>query len=495
MKKDVVFAIKILIFSIVVVLSIGPLILRYDVFAQGYPFWSPPQPILGLGNDVLSPYLVADSNKTVHAFTSDWVGDTNPQLAIMYLKWSANSGWTNPIDIILPRRGDARVKGAFMDPQGLIHLAFFEGDDVSASIYHASVYAANAGQVRAWSSAHHVGSMALAPDEAVLVGNSYGTLIIAYLGDLEGRGIYISHSQDSGKTWSDPTPIYFTDSDQHWPSSLNAYMGENNQVHLVWTVRTTDSGGNEKVYYAGVDTQNFDWEEPVVLAELEDALAYSAAIIEYQGGLFAIYHDGDPTTRWMRRSQDGGNSWSNPVRLFDHVGSNGPASFVIDGNGDLHMFFGNRIGYPSIHGLWHSIWKGNNWSPPEAIISGPPARDFDPGRQQAVVSQGNVILVVWIQELGRPERNGAWYSYQVVNAPELPIFEPSIQESEILPTIVITPSLNALIPTPTYVYNNLEDDKFSEDSNAKSLSVAILFSVLLVSVIIVTQRYSYIKRR
>jgi hypothetical protein len=481
----------IFIIPMMAVIAMGTFLCALNVSAQEHQGWSAPQRINGLGDFVLAPYLVADDNRTVHAFVSDWVGSNQQQLAIMYLKWTMESGWTTPVDIILPRLGQARVKGAFLDHKGMIHLAYFEGDDRSASIYHASSYTTDAGNAHAWSLPQRIGPMALTPEEAIITGNDYGNLIIAYFGNLIGRGLYVNHSPDNGITWLEPTSIYFTESDERWIHSLNASVDNHNQVHLVWTIRTTNRNENEIVYYAKMDIENITWSDPIILSELlAGDLAYSAAIIDYKGELFAIYHYDNPTTRWMRRSQDGGINWSEPVRLFDHIGSNGAASLVIDSNDDLHMFFGNRIGWPSIHGLWHSKWQGNHWSMPLAIISGPPAPNFDPGRQQAVVSQGNVIMVNWIQELGRPERNGVWYSYQVLNAPERPISVLPTPEPTPFPTLVSVPLKPNQSPTDFPVLIDPEENINNHQRNsAEPIFVTTIFTILIVFSVIVTQHH------
>jgi hypothetical protein len=446
MKNIVLLPFKFVITIIIAFSVLGIFSYVQNVYAREYFNWSPQQRVPGLSNDVYTPVLIADKNRSVHAFISDWVGETDPQLAVMYLNWTLERGWTTPVDIKLPQRTQARTKGVFLDKNGIFHLAFFDGDDRSAGIYYSHAYAANSGEARAWTPSQEVGRKAITPDEAILIGTDLGQLTIVYLGDLDGRGLYSVHSDDRGNDWSEPYSIYFTENEDLWPSSLYAAVDQENRIHLVWTVRTTDRTNSEMVYYARLDLEIYEWSEPLLLAELENELAWSASIIEYKRELFVIYHDSNPTTRWMRRSQDGGENWTEPVRLFDHIGSNGAASLIVDGKEDLHMFFGNRIGWPSIHGLWHSTWDGYRWSIPSPIVSGPRIIDdsrrfgFDPSFPHAVVSQGNTFLVLWRTDPGaRP--NGIWFSYATTDIPEedlvpLPTFTEQIEElvEPVIPT-------------------------------------------------------------
>jgi hypothetical protein len=416
-----------------------------QVSSQAVQNWSSQQRIPGLGDNVSTPYLVSDSNRTVHAFVSDWVGSINPQLAVVYLQWTREGGWTTPVDIILPKQGQARVKGTFLDDSGIMHLAFFGGDDISGGIFYSRAQAVEAGNARAWSQPIEVGHMAITPEEAVLVGDESDTLFIIYSGNLEDRGLYSIVSSDSGDSWTEPVQIYATDNEYLWPLSLDAHIDQLKQLHLVWTVRTNDRVYNEEVFYSKMDTANLQWDEPVILADLTDGnLAWSISIIEYQSELFAIYHYDNPTTRYMRRSRDGGKTWSEPTRLFDHIGSNGPASLVIDGNGIMHMFFGNRVGlHPATHGIWHSTWEGLRWSIPTPVVSGLAVLDrsgrsgFDPSFARAVVSQGNTILISWRTDPGAGP-NGIWYSIISIDASE-----------------------TSVIPLPTTTVENTEPDQMN----------------------------------
>ena len=165
----------------------------------------------------------------------------------------------------------------------------------------------------------------------------------------------------------------------------------------------------------------------------------TASLIEYDENLIFVYHDDFPTTRYIRRSFDGGQSWTEPKRLFSHVGSNGPASMVIDNGENLHMIFGNRVfqNNQDIHGMWHSIWQDDQWQDPLVIASGPPIRTgpldmrFDPSFANAVISQGDTLLVVWRTDPLAGE-NGIWYSYRRLDVPALPIIALPVSSSEIV---------------------------------------------------------------
>jgi len=136
--------------------------------------------------------------------------------------------------------------------------------------------------------------------------------------------------------------------------------------------------------------------------------------------LFLIYNCGGPPKRWLRRSSDGGKTWSEPVVPFPSlIGENGFSAFASDSNNVLHLIFSNRTSDSRIHGAWHSEWTGNKWSDPEPIVSGPQTTRFDPNRVSAVVSQGNIILATWRQD---PALIGdVSYAYAILDTPQLPL--------------------------------------------------------------------------
>jgi hypothetical protein len=282
--------------------------------------------------------------------------------------------------------------------------------------------------------------------------------------------LYVVNSVDGGETWSEPTSIFFTNRDEPYIFELQIVESESAWLHAIWAVNSIVNQGRG-IYYARSQDGNA-WSEPILLADATEGFGTrTPAIIEYNDNLFALYNL--PGKIKMRQSSDGGITWDDPYNIFPrHQGVNGSLSLVIDGNNDLHLFFGQRIsGSPDIHGMWHSTFTNNRWIEPEAIVKGPRIVDvtgengFDPNFARAIVSQGNLILLTWMTDPGAG-RNGIWYSYKQIDAPELPVVglptdvSPNVNSSVaaetplgVLPTdIVTTPAgleENKVIPLPT----------------------------------------------
>lgn len=422
--------------------------------AQGTNFWSSPQIIPGYSDDVLTPHLVAGRNGKVHAFVSDWVGESNPQKAVFYSQWDQDQGWTLPTDILLSPNDQARVKGAFLDSDDMMHVVFFGGGDTNAAIYYSKAAAALANQTQSWSKPVIVSEKAITPDEAAIAGDDSGNIHIIFGAALDGNSLYSVHSSDGGETWSDPTPIYLTFSDSLWPGHLHIFVDSDSHLHAVWSVGDLPGNGLA-VYYAKLAAGTFNWTEPIVLAQAVGLEADTPSIIDFNNELIVVYHNDNPTTRWMRRSRDGGQSWTEPTRLFPQVGSNGAASMVLDSGHNLHMFFGNRLaGPPMVYGMWQSTWNGISWSTPAAIISGPKRDDFDPSFAHAVVSQGNTILVAWHEDSQAINSRGASFSFLNLDTPAITESPQSTAANSV--DVMPVESIGQSTVDPATATNNLE---------------------------------------
>lgn len=411
--------------------------------------WSPQERVPDYDDDAATPYLVADQNRTVHAFNSLRIEN---DVAIVYSQWNLAQGWSPPIDILLsPEKRQARIQGAMMDNSDLMHVIFFGGDDLGASIYYSKAYTSEASRSSAWSQPWLIGEHAGTPTLAGLIGDGSDHLYVIYSGKRDGVGMYGVRSSDGGITWTEPATIYLTRSDTLWPSALDMDIDDQGNVHIVWTV-VNIRGNGEVIYYSRFDAETKIWSEPVPMAVRTEG-GYEVdwgSIVFYGGQLILVYQDSQPATRWMRRSSDGGQTWSDPVRPFSHVGEYRHAAFVIDSENYLHMLLGNRT-TTNVHGMWHSVWLGDRWSELEPIISGsrvtsgPLARRFDPSAPRAVMIQGNTILVAWVTDPGAG-RNGVWYSYTALNMPELPVAP-----------LATRPVATEVVPTPTPVITTASD--------------------------------------
>jgi len=386
--------------------------------------WTLPEQVPGYDINADAPFLVADQNHTVHAFNSVYVGR---DLVVVYSQWTATNGWTAPVDILLtPLKREARLMGVSLDNQNIVHLIFWGGDDLLSNIYYARAPLMKAGEAQSWSPLVIVGEHAITPSIARIIGDGQNRLYVIFSGNRDGTGVYATYSDDSGESWTEPANVYLVPDEVHWPAAFDVTLDDQGRVHAVWSIADV-KGNSDAIFHSRLDLDTMVWTEPFMLAARDpgDYEADWASIVYFKGQIIVVYDDSFPATRWMRRSLDGGDTWTDPVLPFSYIGEYRHASFVVDSGGTLHMLLGNRTPQ-NIHGMWHSIWLGDRWSDLEPIISGPRvvagplSTRFDPTAPQAIISQGNVLLVTWSQDPGAG-RNGVWSSFTRLNTPELPV--------------------------------------------------------------------------
>lgn len=473
---------------VVVVLVFWSFCLPTQALAQSG--WQTPQWIPGLVDSSASqnPYFVTDPTGKIHVFHSQWV---NNRYGIVYSKWTVGVGWTSPVDIIASDRGQARITGAFLDSKGMMNVIFWGGDDQNADIYFSQAPLTDAMRSTAWSSPLLIGSNAISPTNAAVVSNQNGHIVVVYSGNEEGNGLYCITSEDYGVTWTTSFPLFSAASNLLWPSALQMIMTGDGSVHAVWGLGD-QTGNSRAVYHASLAFNAAGWSSPTVLAEVTEYEADTPSIIEYDDSLIVIFHNDFPTTRFMTYSNDNGETWSSPTRLFEQVGSNGPAALIIDSSNTLHMFFGNRVDISTTHGLWHSIWLGGDWSTPVAIVSGPQIligangeEGFDPSAAQAMICQDNLLMVVWRHDpMAGPIH--IWFTYQYLDSLALPT--QTIQTPAAMITSTPEPTL---LPTITVSVPEDYDDNFDEiDSTAinQTLFFSITPALILIAVVLFWRR-------
>jgi hypothetical protein len=450
--------------------------------------WSTPQRIPGLEDiDVfLQPVFVTEPNGNLHVFNSQFTNG----LSIVYSNWILGVGWTNPVDVVVSPREETRLAGAALD-HSKMDLIFWGGGEVtSANIYYTYAPLSALADSKAWAEPLLIGPGADYPNSAVMASDGNGFLGVFYSGDFDSNGLYSVQSIDGGKTWSDAAPLYLSMSDNLGIYNIHSILSSDGDVHLVWSVVDLQTALGVAIYYCKYDRETKTCPQQQVLAKVIRYEAGGPNIIEYEDQLIVVYNNDEPTTRFMRRSLDDGKTWTDPVRLFNQVGSNGIASMLIDSGGNLHLFFGNRLtgsfGSPDIHGVWHSIWQGEQWSVPEAVISGPLVQvgpngeeGFDPSMVQSIVIHGNLLFVIWRQD---PQAGPIhiWFTYRLLDTPNT--------TPKITPTIESTPTQSSLvgeIPTSTQIIQTTPTIVDTPPDNGETWQSRALLSSIVVSMTVV----------
>ena len=493
---------------LIALLAIGPDPARRAA-AQSSEAWPKQQTIPGFADGTWPPILVADENRMVHALASQALDGEEEETYIIYSRWTLADGWSTPNDILLsPLKGRAEVMDALIDEQGVIHLAFFGGDNTAANIYYAQAEAAQAQRATSWSVTKLAGENAVSPPNAALLWEQQGRLILLYNGNSEGNGVYVTYSSDYGRSWSDAAVVSLssTADEDLWPYDISMALDGSGTIHAIWN--TLNLGGQGRgVFYSRLGSGSNEWSAAIELSRNDPVLdlgTMTPVIAAHGDTIVALYNVYGKIV--MRKSTDGGVSWSDAAEVFPRqVGVNGRLSLVVDGSGGVHVFFGQRItGNPDIHGMWHSTLQGDRWLEPEAVVSGPQVVDqrgnraFDPYAARAVVSQGNTLLVTWRSDPGL-RGNGVWYSHRTLDLPEQPVEsypQPTATSAPVATPTPVPVIAADLPPAPQMAVSESSTvAAVSQSSPARLMILGLGPTVLLIAALIVITRFSARKQR
>ena len=317
---------------------------------------------------------------------------------------------------------------------------------------------------------------------------------------------YFVKSVPEGEGWSVPAPIFLTYDTTLFPFSLQLVMGPDRQVRAIWNV-VNSFGYDEALYFASYNITDSQWSNPVELdIRVDDPLYFGPsfpAMVDNGKEIVVMYNSGNPfpglpvelgrPVQLVRSSSDGGETWSGPVGPFpSHQGRSGEHALVLDSNGIPHALFTQRIQsqgengeYSEIGGIWHSTFQNGIWASPDRIVT-----TYAPHDVRAIVSQGNVLLTVWREDPGAKNTHGVWFSYTVLDSPELPGISPTPVSDSATPVSTPTPTRFSIPATETIVVNMDNIPSGIASSPAGPLIISIVSVILiLVGVVVMYQFY------
>jgi hypothetical protein len=460
--------------------------------AQQLYVWSPPRQIPEYYNFTDAPFLVADTEGTVHAF--DLETSPSGQFAIYHRTWSISDEWSTPTDIILPEYSGVAPKllDAILDGDGYFHIIYFAGTQQQGTIFHSTAFHAEVGIASGWTRPNPISVDAGPLPAGQIIEAREDVFVTIFSGSRSGSGLYQVNSTDGGSTWSTPALIHRSKNESVNDGGIRLAMDSHGDIHAVWHVDNV-SGLAEETWYGHLDRDLSTWRFIQMLSQKDNELEFNGepSIIIDNDIPFVVYYDGFPPTRFFRHSVNGGKTWSTPIRPFPHTGGGGHASLVKDGKGVVHMVLGNRLQNPEIHGMWYTRLIENQWLPLEPITSGPGTDSYGPTKPMAVVVLGNILLATWSNDVRLEFRTPAWYSFTLLDAPENEV-EPLPEEpqgdslpidDQPTPVQQVIPDVR---PVPVNVRSDDEGDMFSlADNPGLAVFLGVIPALILVVVAIV----------
>jgi len=303
-------------------------------------------------------------------------------------------------------------------------------------------------------------------------------------------------SRDGGETWSLPVNLSY---DLEGANRPQVVVDRFDRIHVVW-----DEGFDwyvglgEPKYgaYRRSDDGGRTWTETVKLTVPSGGTYQTALAVDQNGNPMVAYRTG----QWLysQRSLDGGNTWSTPIEI-PGVEARNPTdpnldrySMEFDSAGRAHLiavaFRTNGKGV--VPALLHLVYDGQRWLEAEVIYEGP----LYPEWPRIVVADGNQLHAIWFTRVvlygDEIDIKQIWYSTKTVDAPLTtppPLFTPTPR-----PTLTSTP-LPLPTPTPLSREEILEvalDARVTWERSSMGIVGTALLPVLglLTAVVIITHR-------
>lgn len=418
------------------------------------------------------PLIVSDPSGYAYLFWSEdiegerfrFTGSGNTLFCVM---WDG-SEWSQPIDVMIsPKRGGVLGHRAIVDASGTVHMIWF-GDNPAKVFYSQAPAFEGCQNATSWSTPVELATEISATENSVaLAYEAPYTLHVIYARGPQGaepeepRGVTYIKSTDSGLNWSQSLDLYVTPDPRRGASNLQLNLLNDHALFATWT-EWDATGNGQHIFFTQSADSGLAWGIPQEVAattslEYEHDWLSMVALPETER-IAAIWEGGERAYRQMRFSDDDGETWSPRRRLFEElVGENGYTEFVYDAVGRLHLFLANRgisgRFEPSDIGLYHSVWEGNRWRPPELLQGINPMVN-----PKVAILGGDQFVAAWYSSTNDPlankDRENTFASGDIIvmtgtidDTPRLASVD--LPSPTPRPTVTATPTIVHLTATPT----------------------------------------------
>jgi len=380
------------------------------------------------------PDVAADVQGAVHVIWGSGMLSANPDpndpnlssRDLLRYRVLREGRWSPMNDIAFTCVGGFTVRNSITAvPDGHLHVLFRSCTDVSA----VRARAQEAWSAGAWTEPRRLGGSyynAIAADSKGVLHAFYNE---GLFGTEEGNRllseIFYRRSTDGGQTWTVRANLaQLPDGDER----MQVKVDGRDRVHLVWDNGSDWYLGTGQPGY-GVYRRSDDggetWREPVFFRTADGPVAQTTLGLIGDNPI-VVYRSGFGTDIYYQVSRDGGDTWSEPRRISGIRTRDGGRStsldtyaMATDSAGRVHLLVSGFLedSIAAIPMLLHLTWNGETWSAPEVVA----ATMNWPMWPRLAVAGGNQLHAVWFSYTdasGWGERR-IWHSSKTVDAPPI----------------------------------------------------------------------------
>lgn len=301
-----------------------------EIAPQTTRVWQRPD-VLGQPRESDSLQLLADADGWLHALWVQRVSSESPGRAVHYSRWDG-VGWSQPKDILLSPEGEDTVQPSLtLSPDDRIMAVWTNG--VPGNLYFSQADLARASNGSEWSSPIILPSPSPAASAPEIAVGQDGIIYVAYVVPLnEGRGVYVTRSEDGGESWLGPQQV-FDSVAAGWAMVDKPRLAVSGDgiVHVMWARSSSPPGSTPlSLHYSRSADHGASW---TAASEVAESPSGWSDILT--GGELAVHRFwlAENDDLWHQGSSDGGESWGQPQRVSSSGEALPLAASVIDGAG------------------------------------------------------------------------------------------------------------------------------------------------------------------
>lgn len=416
--------------------------LPWQARAQGAA-WSAPVEVSTNAPFSWFPDLAVGSDGTVHIIWAS--GDADAQAprdgtkAIDLLRYREfrDGAWSETNDILFTGIGGYTVRNSVTSGKdGRIYVLV----RMHTQVYITSALATDAWSARSWSKPQIVSGdvayyTALAIDNTNTI-HAFWSEAKQPINDLDCStcsDLLYRRSSDGGLTWTEPQNLSYTPVGENRPQVA---IDAQDRIHIVWDQGAdwyAGAGKPEIGVYRRSDNGGQTWSQPIRFTGGGRPVQQTSLAIDNVGNPIVVFRDAVSDRLYFQFSLDGGNSWGAvgeiPGVRGRSLNDNNLDTYALeaDSAGRVHLLMtGFVAGNESIQAnpsLLHLWWDGSQWSAPATVMG----NELFPEWPRLEVARGNQLHAVWFTRHASDRyrsEDGAnyqvWYSTLRLDTPELP---------------------------------------------------------------------------
>jgi len=392
------------------------------------------------------------SNDTIHIV---WEENRDGNYEIYYKRsFNAGNSWSQ--DIRLTNDPNLSMQPSISGSGSNIHLVWLDTRDGNWEIYYKN--SNNGGNN--WSIDKRLTNNSYY-SYSPCISVSSSNIHVVWVDDRDGNEeIYYKKSNDGGNTWNNDLRLTNNPNTSTNPSIWS--YGSN--IHVVWQ---DDRDGNYEIYYKKSNDGGNTWSNDIRLTSNPSNSLYPS-IYGFSSNIHIVWvddRDGNYEI-YYKKSNDGGNTWSNDLRLTNNPQESFYPSIFVSGLNVHVTWTDSRDGNREIY-YKNSIDGGNTWSQDIRLTNNPNA-----SQNSFLFASGTKIHLIWTDD-----RDGNWEIYYKKNPTGNEIEENEFKNNEDY-SIKRNIFLNYLnfedFENVIYIYN-IEGKILKEIKKEKNLSSNIYF--------------------